>query len=496
MPRPGVYVSEDRLPRVAPIAMSTGTYGAFLGTAVMGPQKPVLVRSWNDFLSIFGAFSSGKTLPVALYQYFSNGGAPAWVSRVLGDAAAAAEETLTISVDVDGTPTPTDFLTFTATSPGIWGNYLSVDVTPVVGKNKFNIDVYQTTRGTPLLVERFRDMTLAPDDGRYVTKVINSTTIGSQFIRVTDLTNASTDILPSGTTDPLELVGGADGANPSDASYTAAIQEFGAIDAMLVFNLPGVSNVSPVLSYVQSRGDSVIIVDTEPDLAPTMVPTNLDSSYAAIYYPWLHIPDPSPDAPRGSIIKVPPGASVAGMILRTDATRGVFKAPAGTGSVLANVVANERRLTNAELDDLASSNINAVIPIQGIGIAVMGARTQSNDTAQFLSVRRTLNYVKHRAGRASRFAMFEPNTPDLWEQVRVVNGAYLSDLWSKGGLVGNSQDKAFYVKCDEENNPAQSVMNGELHIEIGISPTFPAEFVIIRVGQFEADASVVVIEEV
>lgn len=493
--RPGVYVSEDRLPRVAPIAVSTGTYGAFIGTAIMGPQKPYLIRSWNDFLSVFGGFSSTKTLPIAMYQYFSNGGAPAWVARVLGTGASTATVKLTI-----GTAPAVDYLRFDATTPGMWGNYISVDVTVHDAPNtdKFDIEVYQEVRGNPIVVERFRDLTLDTTAARYAPNIVNSSTIGSQFIFITDLTDPATNSIPSSTTNLLELTGGDDGTTVLDSAYTTAIEEFGAVDAMLVFNIPGVSNTTPVLSYIEERGDSVLIVDTDPNLAPTdpSIPTDLISSYTAVYYPWIYIPDPAPDAPRGSIIKVPPGASVAGMILRTDAVRGVFKAPAGQGAVLANAVANERRLTNDELDSLASSNINVVIPVQGVGIAVMGARTKSQDTAQFLSVRRTLNYVKHRAARVSRFAMFEPNTPDLWEQVRVVNGAFLSDLWEKGGLVGYNSAQAYYVKCDEENNPVQTVMNGELHIEIGISPTFPAEFIIIRVGQFEADASVLVIEEV
>jgi Bacteriophage tail sheath protein len=495
--RPGVYVSEDRLPRVAPIAVSTGTYGAFIGTAVMGPQKPYLVRSWNDFISVFGGFAANKTLPLAMYQYFSNGGAPAWVARVLGSSPAAIVATVKLTL---GTAPAKDYLRIDATTAGLWGNYINVKIVTHAAPNAnlFDIEVSQDIRGTPVLVEKFNDLVLDPDDVRYAPKIVNSTTIGSQFIFITDLTDSSTNALPVSTSVTVELVGGTDGGAVADASYTTAIQEFGAVEAMLVFNIPGVSNTTPVLQYIEERGDSVLIVDTAENLAPTdpSIPTGLTSSYTAVYYPWIYIPDPSPDAPRGSIIKVPPGASVAGMILRTDAVRGVFKAPAGQGAVLANAVANERRLTNAELDTLSSNNINAVIPVQGVGIAAMGARTKSQDTAQFLSVRRTLNYVKYRAGRVSRFAMFEPNTPDLWEQVRVVNGAFLSDLWEKGGLVGYNSAQAYYVKCDEENNPVQTVMNGELHIEIGVSPTFPAEFVIIRVGQFEADASVLVIEEV
>ena len=184
------------------------------------------------------------------------------------------------------------------------------------------------------------------------------------------------------------------------------------------------------------------------------------------------------------------------MILRTDASAGIFKAPAGVTATLTGAVANERRLTNLELDSLAASNINVVRPVPGSGICAMGARTrQLGTTGQYISVRRTLNYVKKRAVEVSRFALFEANTPALWDQLRVANGAFLSELWQIGGLAGREFAEAFYVKCDAENNTVTSVSNGEVHVEIGIAPVFPAEFVVIKVGQFEADASVVVTEE-
>ncbi len=100
-------------------------------------------------------------------------------------------------------------------------------------------------------------------------------------------------------------------------------------------------------------------------------------------------------------------------------------------------------------------NVNVTRPVPGSGITAMGARTRAFGTVdQYISVRRTINYVKRRASDVSRFALFEPNTPSLWEQLRVVNGAFLSELWSAGGLSGRAFNEAFYVKCDGENNTA------------------------------------------
>jgi phage tail sheath protein FI len=126
----------------------------------------------------------------------------------------------------------------------------------------------------------------------------------------------------------------------------------------------------------------------------------------------------------------------------------------------------------------------------------MGARTRDfGTTAKYISVRRTLNYIKENVKSLSEFALFEPNTPALWEQLRVANGAFLSELWQVGGLAGRTFSEGFYVKVDSDNNPPSAIANGEVHIEIGVAPVFPAEFVIIRLGQFESDASFVVTEE-
>jgi len=492
MARPGVTVTEAPLPRVVANPSRSGSFGGFLGTALRGPTVPTLVTSWSDFVARFGGFGNliintnavAVTLPDALYQYFNNGGGPAYVARVLPTSAGTADVTI-------GT------LDFVAISPGEWGNGITVEVeVDTLPTDTFTVSVKEKRRNIDVVVERFRSLSMDKSDPRNVEQIINSTTIGSQFVTVTQA-----DEVPLVTGDSQPLDGGSDGtAEVTAVEYGAAFDSFDELDANFVFNLPGIADVSSVLAKIEGpdgRQDSLLIVDTDENQTPDMDGATLPtSSYAAVYYPWIYIGDPAPDAPRGGIKKVPPGASVAGMILRTDASRGVFKAPAGVASSLTGAVANERRLTNTELDTLAGTNINVIRPVPGSGITVMGARTRTaGSTSQYISVRRTLNFVKKRAMEVSRFALFEPNTPSLWEQLRVANGAFLSELWQIGGLAGLEFSQAYYVKCDGENNTAQTIANGEVHVEIGVAPVFPAEFVVIRVGQFEADASVVVSEE-
>lgn len=487
MTRPGVYVSEAPLPRVVANPNSSESLGGFLGTALRGPTLPVLVTSWSDFSAKFGGFGSGLTLPDALYQFFNNGGSSAYVTRVLGAGATAATKTTTDTrLKVD------------AVTAGVWGNGVTVDITVDTNTTTFTLAVRELIRGTNVVVERFRDLSMDQTSPRYVESIVNSLTIGSNYIRITDVDKDDTALADGET---FTLAGGGDGAAPVAGDYSTSFDGFDDIDANFVFNAPGVADVSALVSKIEGptgRQDSIIIVDTAENQTPDMSGASLpSSSYAAVYYPWVYISDPAPDAIRGGIKKVPPGASVAGMILRTDSARGVFKAPAGVAATLTGVVANETRLTNTELDDLAGMNVNVVRPVPGSGIAAMGARTRAfGTTDQYISVRRTINFVKKRAAEVSRFALFEPNTPALWEQLRVANGAFLSELWQIGGLAGLDFSQAFYVKCDGENNTAQTISNGEVHVEIGIAPAFPAEFVVIRVGQFESDASTVVTEEV
>lgn len=485
--RPGVYVSEAPLARVVANPNPSAAIGGFLGTALRGPTSPELVTSWSDFVSKFGGFSSSTTLPYALYQFFTNGGGNAYVARVLPATGAVA-----------ATNTWAEGIVFTAITKGAWGNALKIDVALSTDKSTFTLSVRDTVRGVDVTVEQFRDLSMARTNPRYFVNIVNSLTIGSQYITVTDSTPTDANLANGAT--GLALTGGADGSVPVAADYVSAFDKFDEIDANFVFNCPGLTDVSGIVPKISGgRADSIIVVDTAENqtaaqVAASSLPT---TSYSAVYYPWIWIADPSPDAVRGGIKKVPPGAAVVGMILRTDNSRGVFKAPAGVDATLSGAVAAETRLTNAELDSLAALNINVIRPVPGAGVAAMGARTRSIGTIdQYISVRRTINYVKKRAVETSRFALFEPNSPALWEQLRVANGAFLSELWQAGGLSGLSFPEAFYVKCDSENNTSVTIANGEVNVEIGIAPSFPAEFVIIRVGQFEADASTVVTEEV
>jgi phage tail sheath protein FI len=184
-----------------------------------------------------------------------------------------------------------------------------------------------------------------------------------------------------------------------------------------------------------------------------------------------------------------------GLYLATDASRGVFKAPAGLGTGLNNIVTPARSFSSYELDALntALTPVNVIRQVPGSGICVMGARNVGNDRRmKYVSTRRTMLQVKKRLVDVTAFAVFENNDPRLWEQLRLIVGTYLRELWQQGGLKGARQQDAFYVKCDSTNNTPMSIADGELNIEVGVALQTPAEFVIIRIGQFDGATSITV----
>ncbi len=181
---------------------------------------------------------------------------------------------------------------------------------------------------------------------------------------------------------------------------------------------------------------------------------------------------------------------MAGIWGRNDDTNGVHKAPAN--EVIRGAVALDLQITKAEQDLLNPAGINCLRAFPGRGIRVWGARTLSSDPAwRYINVRRLFNYLEESILIGTQFAVFEPNDHALWARLRRTIAAFLVNEWRKGALFGLTPDEAFYVKCDDETNPAESIDAGMVVCEIGIAPVKPAEFVIFRLSQYSGGASLV-----
>jgi uncharacterized protein len=208
---------------------------------------------------------------------------------------------------------------------------------------------------------------------------------------------------------------------------------------------------------------------------------NLDTSYAALYYPWIKVPDLSGE---GKINKmVPPSGHVVGIYNRSDSERGVFKAPAN--EVILGAVDLEINLSRGEQDTLNPDGINCLRAFPGRGIRVWGGRTLSSNSAwQYINVRRLFIMVESSIDAGLQWVVFEPNDSNLWAKVSRDITAFLRIVWRGGALFGTTPEQAFYVKCDEELNPPEIRDLGQLVIEVGLAPIKPAEFVIFRITQW------------
>ena len=215
-----------------------------------------------------------------------------------------------------------------------------------------------------------------------------------------------------------------------------------------------------------------------------------DSSYAALYHPWIEIIDPNQTIRQGSPpqkLLIPPSGFVTGIYARNDITRGVYKAPAN--EVVYGLTKFEANINQARQEVLNPEHINALRFFPGRGNRVWGARTLSSDPEwKYVNVRRLFIFLEHSIDKATQWAVFEPNNESLWRNISRTVKDFLEVQWKSGALLGTSPDQAYFVTCDRSTMTQNDLDNGRLICLIGVAPTKPAEFVIFRIGQWTADA--------
>ena len=212
-----------------------------------------------------------------------------------------------------------------------------------------------------------------------------------------------------------------------------------------------------------------------------------DAGFAAFYAPQITVRDPLD--PR-SLVNVYPSGHIAGIYSRCDSTRGVHKAPAN--EVIRGAVEVAYRFTNDEQGALNQNGVNAIRFFSGEGIRVYGARTLAASSSEwkYVNVRRLFIMIEQSIARNTKWVVFEPNNRSLWKAIRRDVSAFLRTVWRDGALVGRTPEEAFFVKCDEETNPPDSIDAGRVVIVIGIAPAKPAEFVIFGIGQTASGAAI------
>ncbi len=302
--------------------------------------------------------------------------------------------------------------------------------------------------------------------------------------------------------------------NIGDGALVAGLEALATIDEIAIVAAPGYIGADAydaLLSHCENLQDRVAILDTPETVedlntltqvataAPTgrrraaegeteapppatgLRPRQSDNGFGAVYFPWITVRDAL--AP-GTMVNVAPSGHIAGIWARTDATRGVHKAPAN--EIIRGALNVTRRLTRDEQGILNPVGVNVIRLFSGEGIRVWGARTVAPASSEFryLNVRRLFCMIEESIAESMRWVLFEPNSIPLWKSVERDVTAFLMRLWRDGALMGATPQEAFFVRCNAETNPQENIDAGIVTTMIGIAPVKPAEFVIFRISQY------------
>lgn len=310
----------------------------------------------------------------------------------------------------------------------------------------------------------------------------------------------SVDVVLSGGNDGERPVASAyEGTADPGVIYKTGLKQFEDIDEISMVAAPGSSYLydnpgwrdeaatifSLLIAHSELMRYRISILDSGNKQSIADVRTlraKFDSSYAALYYPWVTILDPV----TNKEINLPPSGFVAGIYARNDINRAVYKAPANEVVTLA--IGFENILNKAQQDVLNPLGINCFRFFEDRGYRLWGARTISSDPEwKYVNLRRYFAYLEHSIDKGTQWAVFEPNGPLLWANVRRTISDFLLNEFQNGALLGDKPETSYFVRCDRSTMTQNDLDNGRLVCLIGVAALRPAEFVIFRIGQWTAD---------
>jgi uncharacterized protein len=485
-------------------------------------NQPVRVTSFADFERRFGGLHSISEAAYAIQQYYLNGGSIAWVVRV------ASGNPQPAVIELEGGSPPDGVLRIEAASPGQWGVNLQVATGAVADRpDLFNVVVRELAQSGGRTVvassEVHRNLSMDQASPRYVKDAINAasdlvvvTTVGMGNLPaptgptvpdptvpsvVSDPKSPAFLSLGDDPSDPAKVV--SDGTEPDAAALLSGMNTLDKIDPF-IFNilcLPTAAKLdqgSMVSVYSQAEAfceanraflivDLPATVDSQDHVLTSWLPNVGDllrNKNAAVYFPRLEIADAvNENRPRN----VGASGTLAGVFARTDSTRGVWKAPAGTDASLrgASLTVALNDFENGGLNPLGV-NVLRNFPI--FGNVSWGARTldgadQAASEWKYIPVRRTALFIEESLYQGLKWVVFEPNDEPLWAQIRLNVGAFMQNLFRQGAFQGTTPREAYFVKCDKETTTQNDIDRGIVNIHVGFAPLKPAEFVVIRIQQ-------------
>lgn len=533
---PGVYVEEvpSGVHTIAGVATSIA---AFIGRAVMGPVgQPVAINSFADFERSFGGLDVDCPMSYAVSDFYQNGGSKAVIIRLYKQDG---DKTTKATIRIPGKD-QTKPLVLEARTEGAWGNMLrarvdyqvSDEVAQKYGLTKddlFNLTVRNMPNGPQ---ESFLNVTIKESPRRLDSLLATE----SALVEVPDVANmgfpgAHTDPDPGksvwdDTADPAKatstkvVLGGADEAADSvtltdKADFTGSENGKTGMYALQKVDLFNLLCIPPdtrhgdtpkevyqeALAFCVKRRAMLIVdapvgwkdanditANNNKKLADLGI-NDENARNAALYFPRVTAADPLRGSQLDTFVSC---GMVAGVIARTDARHGVWKAPAGIDAALSGIVGLAASLTDAQNGMLNSLGINCLRSFPQTGPVVWGARTLRGadllaDEYKYIPVRRLALFIEESLYRGTRWVVFEPNDEPLWSQVRLNVGAFMHNLFRQGAFQGQTPDKAYVVKCDKDTTTQNDINLGIVNIVAGFAPLKPAEFVVINIQQSADD---------
>jgi phage tail sheath protein FI len=343
--------------------------------------------------------------------------------------------------------------------------------------------------------QTYADLSVDSAHGRYVMDVVNGDVASLVSVSLVEPPPAVRlpDAMPANLVSTAITVGRVEDLTQlGDVDFIDALETLEAVDDVNLVACPDSSETAvqqAIIQHCELLADRFAVLDPLPglELYSTGIGDSieeqrqtLDSTrgYGALYYPWLRVRPPG----SGEPVLVPPSGHICGIIARSDNSRGVHKAPAN--EIVNGALGVERSMSNVDQGQINLEGINVVRVFGKSGRAMLwGARTTATDTNwQYVNIRRLFLYVEESIQEGIAWAIFEPNNLQLWQKLKRTLNEFLERVWRDGGLFGATREEAWYVKIDETINPFSEQALGRLHIEIGLRPTYPAEFIVVRIG--------------